>query len=96
MSDLIRKQEVIDIMYEVFGKYSVANDKQDVLGGFGLEMFRRVKELPAAYDVEKVCEELEKWSSEVAVISEVNGKIHRVKVVNAGKAIDIAREGGVE
>ena len=59
MSDLIRKQEVIDIMYEVFGKYSVANDKQDVLGGFGLEMFRRVKELPAAYDVDKVVAELE-------------------------------------
>ena len=96
MSDLIRKQEVIDIMYEVFGKYSVANDKQDVLGGFGLEMFRRVKELPTAYDKDNVVEELEKWSAEVAVISEVDGKIHRVKVVNAGRAIDVARKGGVE
>lgn len=51
---------------------------------------------PTAYDVEEVCEELEKWSAEVQVVSEFNGRIHRVKVVNAERAINIAREGGVE
>lgn len=60
------------------------------------QMEKLIKEQPTAYDKDKVVEELEKWSAEVAVISEVDGKIHRVKVVNAGRAIDIAREGGVE
>lgn len=51
---------------------------------------------PIAYDVDKVVAELGKWSSEVQVVSEVDGKIHRVKVVNVERAINIAREGGVE
>lgn len=60
------------------------------------EIKKLIDAQPTAYDKDKVVEELEKWSSEVQVVSEVNGKIHRVKVVNAGRAIDIAREGGVE
>ena len=60
------------------------------------EIKKLIDAQPTAYDVDKVCEELEKWSAEVAVISEVDGKIHRVKVVNAGRAIDIAREGGAK
>ena len=60
------------------------------------EIKKLIDALPTAYDKDKVVEELEKWSSEVQVVSEVNGKIHRVKVVNAGRAIDIARNGGVE
>lgn len=59
-------------------------------------VFDIIDEQPTAYDVDKVVEELEKWSSEVQVVSEVDGKIHRVKVVNAERAINIAREGGVE
>ena len=58
MTDLISRQEVIDLMYEVFKKYSVATDKQDELCGFGTEMFRRIKELPIAFDKEKVVENI--------------------------------------
>ena len=59
MSDLISRQEVIDFMYEVFEKYSVATDKQDELCGFGTEMFRRIKELPIAFDKEKVIAQIQ-------------------------------------
>lgn len=84
MNDLIRRKDVLALF--------PTNDCSDKMVG----LYERVLDIPTAYDIEKVVEELEKWSSEVQVISEVDGKIHRVKVVNAERAINIAREGGVE
>ena len=46
MSDYIKKQDVLDILYNTFEEYNMATDKQDKLGGFGAEVFKRVKEQP--------------------------------------------------
>lgn len=85
MSDLISRSELIN---KIRGIVPSSQDVDFIV--------RLIDALPTAYDKDKVVEELEKWSAEVQVVSEVNGKIHRVKVVNAERAINIAREGGVE
>lgn len=85
MSDLISRSELIN---KIRGIVPSSQDVDFIV--------RLIDAQPTAYDKDKVVEELEKWSSEVQVVSEVNGKIHRVKVVNAERAINIAREGGVE
>lgn len=53
MSDLISKSETIDLLYQVFEKYSMATDKNDLLGGFGAELFKNTKAMPTAYSVDK-------------------------------------------
>lgn len=53
MSDLISKSETIDLLYQVFEKYSMATDKNDPLGGFGAELFKNIKAMPTAYSVDK-------------------------------------------
>lgn len=53
MSDLISKSETIDLLYQVFEKYSMATDKNDLLGGFGAELFKNIKAMPTAYSVDK-------------------------------------------
>lgn len=46
MSDLISKNETIDLLYQVFEKYSMATDKNSPLGGFGTELFKNIKAMP--------------------------------------------------
>lgn len=58
MSDLIRKSDVIDLLYKVFEKHSMATDKNSPLGGFGAEVFESVKAMSTAYDIDNVVEEL--------------------------------------
>lgn len=53
MSDLISKSETIDLLYQVFEKYSMATDKNDPLRGFGAELFKNIKAMPTAYSVDK-------------------------------------------
>ena len=53
MSDLISKSETIDLLYQVFEKYSMATDKNNLLGGFGAELFKNIKAMPTAYSVDK-------------------------------------------
>ena len=53
MSDLISKSETIDLLYQVFEKYSMATDKNDPLSGFGAELFKNIKAMPTAYSVDK-------------------------------------------
>ncbi len=90
--DLISRSDVINLMYEVFEDYSVATDKQDKLGGFGSKIFERVKELPTAYDVEKVVEQLKEVSFERYGNEGMGGEM----VVNFDDAIEIVRNGGKE
>ena len=52
MSDYIRKSALIELLYKTFEEYSMATDKQDKLGGFGVEVFKRVKEQPTVDEKE--------------------------------------------
>ena len=58
MSDLISRSEVINLLYQIFEKHSMATDKNDSMGGFGADVFKSVREIPTAYDIDKVVEEL--------------------------------------
>lgn len=52
MSDYISKQDVVDILYNTFEEYNMTTDKQDKHGGFGSEVFKRVKDIPTVDETE--------------------------------------------
>ena len=59
MSDLISRSEAIELLYKTFDEYRIATDKTSTLVGFGSEVFKRVREIPTVYDIDKVVKELE-------------------------------------
>lgn len=89
MSDLISRKKVIDLMYQVFEKNSMATDKNSPLGGFGAELFKSIKELPTAYDIDKVVEELKLHSFEFGTDS------IPAHYLRFNEAIEIVNQGGV-
>lgn len=48
-----------------------------------------------AYDVDKVIEEIEKWTARINVINDKSGKTGQVDVIGSNKAIKIVEGGGV-
>ena len=89
MSDLISRSEVIDILYKVFDEYRIATDKTSTLGGFGSEVFKRVREMPTVYDIDKVVDELKELKA-YAVYEDINADTKWLD-----KAIEIVKQGGV-
>lgn len=89
MSDLISRSEVIDLLYKTFDEYRIATDKTSTLGGFGSETFKRVREMPTVYDIDKVVDELKELKT-YAVYEDINAD---TKWLN--KAIEIVKQGGV-
>jgi hypothetical protein len=90
MSDLISKNETIDLLYQVFEKYSMATDKNSPLGGFGVELFKNIKAMPTIYSVDKVVEELEK--AKTINVDVGFGTI--CKAIRKDVAIEIVKAGG--
>ena len=70
MNDLISKSEVLELLYKIFDEYYMSTDKNpsiliksfgtDIFGSFGTDVFKKIKEMPTAYSVDKVVEELNK------------------------------------
>ena len=89
MSDLISRSEVIDILYKVFDEYRIATDKTSTLGGFGSEVFKRVREMPTVYDIDKVVDELKELKA-YAVYEDINADTKWLD-----KAIEIVKHGDV-
>lgn len=59
------------------------------------EMFQGVlKQMPTAYDVDKVIEEIEEWTARINVINDKSGKVGQVDVIGSNKAIKIVEGGG--
>ena len=84
MSDLIRKSDVIGLLYKIFDEYNMSTDKTSKLRTFGRDVFKAVRGIPTAYDIDKVVEGLE----EVAYVSEdVNS------FVDLEDAIEIVKQG---
>lgn len=62
----------------------------------GGEMFKGVvKQMPTAYDVDKVIEEIEEWTARINVINDKSGKVGQVDVIGSNKAIKIVEGGGL-
>lgn len=62
----------------------MATDKNDSLGGFGADVFKSVREMPTAYDIDKVVEELESHRNEITCDVDIDN------------AIEIVKRGGVD
>ena len=62
----------------------------------GGEMFKGViKQMPTAYDVDKVIKKIEEWTARINVIIDKSGKAGQVDVIGSNKAIKIVEGGGV-
>lgn len=55
---MISKSEVLEILENVFKKYNMTWDKNE---GFAKEVPESIKNIPTAYDVDKVVEQLENF-----------------------------------
>lgn len=89
MSDLISRSEVIDLLYKTFDEYRIATDKTSTLGGFGSEVFKRVRGMLTVYDIDKVVDELKELKA-YAVYEDINADTKWLD-----KAIEIVKQGGV-
>ena len=68
MNDLISRSEVLELLYKIFDEYYMSTDKNpsiliksfgtDIFGSFGTDVFKKIKEMPTAYSVDKVVEEI--------------------------------------
>ena len=92
MSDLIRKSDVLDLLYGIFDKYKMSTDKNTSIGkSFGTDVFEEIRNMPTAYDIGNVVEKL-KMNKQNAL--EVEESIKEYNVWN--KAIEIVKQGGFE
>lgn len=89
MSDLISRSYVIDLLYKTFDEYRIATDKTSTLGGFGSEVFKRVRKMPTVYDIDKVVDELKELKA-YAVYEDINADTKWLD-----EAIEIVKQGGV-
>ena len=67
MNDLISKSEVLELLYKIFDKYYMSTDKNPSIisksfgtESFGIDVFKEIKKMPTAYDIDKVVKELNK------------------------------------
>ena len=96
MSDLISKSEVLELLYKIFDKYYMSTDKNPSIisksfgtESFGIDVFKEIKKMPTAYDIDKVVEELELHSFEFGTDTL---PVHYVRL---NEAIEIVKQGGV-
>ena len=92
MSDLIRKSDVLDLLYGIFDKYKMSTDKNTSIGkSFGTDVFEEIRNMPTAYDIGNVVEKLETDSS-VKLYGSGNSDNYLIPVK---RAIEIVNHGGV-
>ena len=95
MSDLISRSDVLDLLYGIFDKYKMSTDKNTSIGkSFGTDVFEEIRNMPTAYSVDKVIEELEKESYAIML----DGALVASKevVIDAKRAIEIVKQSGKE
>ena len=71
MSDLISKSEILELLYKIFDKYYMSTDKNPSIisksfgtESFGIDVFKEIKKMPTAYDIDKVVEEIKTLKEE--------------------------------
>ena len=94
MSDLISRSEVLELLYKIFDEYYMSTDKNPSIinksfgtESFGIDVFKEIKKMPTAYDVDKIVEELELHSFELGTDSL---PVHYVRL---NEAIEIVKQG---
>ena len=95
MSDFVRKSDVLHLLYEIFNKYRMSTDKTNsICNSFGNEVFEEIRNMPTAYSVDKVVEELDRASYAIML----DGALVASKevVIDMNRAIEIVKAGGKE
>ena len=102
MNDLIRKSDVLDLLYVIFNKYRMSTDKtHSICNSFGNEVFEEIRNMPTAYDIDKIVEELEDWSFETKILVPNNNELGEYeeeierKIICTQNAIEIVKQSGV-
>ena len=97
MSDYISREEVIELLYKTFDEYSMGTDKQDSLGGFGAEVFKRVKAMQTVDEkeiirkaFERVVERLEEMEKKALRVQNYDVSFYATGQMH--KAIEIVKE----
>ena len=95
MNDLISKSEVLELLYKIFDEYYMSTDKNPSIisksfgtESFGIDVFKEIKKMPTAYNIDKVVEELELHSFELGTDTI---PVHYVRL---NEAIEIVKQGG--
>ena len=90
MSDLISRSEVLELLYKIFDKYHMATDKNTSIGkSFGTAVFEEIRNMPTAYSVDKVVEELEALRNGLNIkCDNLNEALEKGKKLGYNKAID--------
>ena len=99
MSDLIRKSDVLDLLYGIFDKYKMSTDKNTSIGkSFGTDVFEEIRNMQIAYSVDKVVEELNELDVK-SITRYKNGNFGNFDgveyYIKKSKAIEIVKQGGV-
>ena len=105
MNDLISKSEVLELLYKIFDEYYMSTDKNpsiliksfgtDIFGSFGTDVFKKIKEMPTAYSVDKVVEELYEERTEILLSNDYECEIINYCIDNFDKAIKIVKQCGI-
>ena len=105
MSDLISRSEVLELLYKIFDKYYMSTDKNPSIisksfgtESFGIDVFKEIKKMPTAYDIDKVVVELNEL--DVTAIRRYEGGTFgnyegTDYYIEKSKAIEIVKQGGV-
>ena len=96
MSDLISRNEVLELLYKIFDEYYMSTDKNPSIisksfgtDSFGIDVFKKIKKMPTAYSVNNVIEELELHSFELGTDTL---PVHYIRL---NEAVEIVKQGGV-
>ena len=99
MSDLISRSDVLELLYKIFDKYCMSTDKNISIGkSFGTSVFEEIRNIPTAYDIDKVVEELEENASRYTkkyLTPYGNNGYRDTKAISVNKAIEIVKHDGV-
>lgn len=94
MSDLISRSEVLELLYKIFDKYYMSTDKNPsiISKSFGIDVFKEIKKMPTAYDIDKVMEELYEERTEILLSNDYKCEIINYCIDNFDKAIKIVKQ----
>ena len=98
--DLISRSEVLELLYKIFDEYYMSTDKNPSIisksfgtESFGIDVFKKIKKMPTAYDIDKVVEELYEKRTEILLSNDYECEIINYCLDNFDEAIEIVKAG---
>ena len=87
---LISRQTAIDKLFEYAESKFQSGEIELANGILKAKCFLESPcNIPTAYDVDKVIEEIEEWTARINVINDKSGKVGQVDVIGSNKAFKI-------